>query len=179
MSAASRRASPPLDLSTPSVPHQKSHSNADCILLRSPPPSPAPSHRITISNFRSFRQQPEIHPFSPATNAVVGRNGSGKSNLFDAVQFCLLLSPRFHTLRTVRLCPECACCAVLCLVGAQLPCALPQAKAHPRGTRILVRRRYLRGGDRTHAMWCVEGGSVQFCAVVHSSAAYLAHVSLG
>ena len=57
--------------------------------------------QITISNFRSFRQQPEIHPFSPGTNAVVGRNGSGKSNLFDAVQFCLMLSSRWHTLRAV------------------------------------------------------------------------------
>ena len=57
--------------------------------------------QITISNFRSFRQQAEIQPFSAATNAVVGRNGSGKSNLFDAVQFCLL-APRFVNLRQVR-----------------------------------------------------------------------------
>ena len=56
--------------------------------------------QITISNFRSFRQQPEIHPFSPTTNCVVGRNGSGKSNLFDAVQF-VLLTPRFASLRSV------------------------------------------------------------------------------
>lgn len=56
--------------------------------------------QITISNFRSFKQQPEIHPFSPGTNSVVGRNGSGKSNLFDAMCF-VLLSPRFQTLRTV------------------------------------------------------------------------------
>lgn len=55
--------------------------------------------QITISNFRSFRQQPEIHPFNSATNCVVGRNGSGKSNLFDAVQF-VLLAPKFYTLRT-------------------------------------------------------------------------------
>lgn len=88
-----------IDLSTPPpLPHQKSHRKCrlHCLFCSSPLPP-----RITISNFRSFRQQPEIHPFSPATNAVVGRNGSGKSNLFDAVQFCLLLSPRFHTLRTV------------------------------------------------------------------------------
>lgn len=57
--------------------------------------------QITISNFRSFRQQPEIHPFAATTNCVVGRNGSGKSNLFDAVQF-VLLSPRFAILRSVR-----------------------------------------------------------------------------
>jgi structural maintenance of chromosome 3 (chondroitin sulfate proteoglycan 6) len=56
--------------------------------------------QITISNFRSFKQQPEIQPFSPGTNSLVGRNGSGKSNLFDAVQF-VLLAPRFYSLRTV------------------------------------------------------------------------------
>jgi structural maintenance of chromosome 3 (chondroitin sulfate proteoglycan 6) len=56
--------------------------------------------QITISNFRSFRQQPEIKPFAATTNCVVGRNGSGKSNLFDAVQF-VLLAPRFATLRSV------------------------------------------------------------------------------
>jgi len=55
--------------------------------------------QITISNFRSFRQQPEIHPFASTTNSVLGRNGSGKSNLFDAVQF-VLLAPRFATLRS-------------------------------------------------------------------------------
>eukprot|EP00536_Pseudo-nitzschia_multiseries_P002600 jgi/Psemu1/251818/estExt_Genewise1Plus.C_350012 len=55
--------------------------------------------QITISNFRSFRQQPEIHPFAATTNCVLGRNGSGKSNLFDAVQF-VLLAPRFATLRS-------------------------------------------------------------------------------
>lgn len=55
--------------------------------------------QIIISNFRSFRTQPEVQPFSQGTNVVVGRNGSGKSNLFDAVQF-VLLSPKFWTLRT-------------------------------------------------------------------------------
>lgn len=54
---------------------------------------------ITLSNFRSFKQQPEIHPFSPEVNCVVGRNGSGKSNLFDAVQF-VLGCPKFWSLRT-------------------------------------------------------------------------------
>ena len=68
--------------------------------------------QITISNFRSFRQQPEIQPFLPGMNAVVGRNGSGKSNLFDAVQFCLL-APRFANLRQVRgLHPSVVSCCV-------------------------------------------------------------------
>ena len=54
--------------------------------------------QIIISNFRSFRQQPEIEPFHPGTNVVVGRNGAGKSNLFDAVQFALL-APKLAHLR--------------------------------------------------------------------------------
>jgi structural maintenance of chromosome 3 (chondroitin sulfate proteoglycan 6) len=36
--------------------------------------------------------------YSPKHNAIVGRNGSGKSNFFDAIQFVLATS-RFSTLR--------------------------------------------------------------------------------
>jgi structural maintenance of chromosome 3 (chondroitin sulfate proteoglycan 6) len=55
--------------------------------------------QICISNFRSFRHQSELHPpFHCGTNCIVGRNGSGKSNLLDAIQF-VLLSPRFANLR--------------------------------------------------------------------------------
>jgi len=39
------------------------------------------------------------HPLlSPKHNVIVGRNGSGKSNFFDAIQFVLATS-RFNTLR--------------------------------------------------------------------------------
>lgn len=65
---------------------------------------------ITISNFRSFRDQPQIESFSPGLNSVIGRNGSGKSNLFDAVQFCLL-APRFANLRQV-----CICCTLWSII---------------------------------------------------------------
>lgn len=68
---------------------------------------------ITLSNFRSFKQQPEIHPFSSEMNCVVGRNGSGKSNLFDAVQF-VLGCPKFWSLRTVRSC-GCFVCLFVCV----------------------------------------------------------------
>ncbi len=54
--------------------------------------------QIIISGFRSFRSQSEVEPFSPKHNALVGRNGSGKSNFFDAVQF-VLLGQRFQNLR--------------------------------------------------------------------------------
>ena len=54
--------------------------------------------QVVISGFRSFRNQCEIEPFSPKHNVIVGRNGSGKSNFFDAIQF-VLLGPRFSTLR--------------------------------------------------------------------------------
>jgi len=42
-------------------------------------------------------------------NCVVGRNGSGKSNLFDAVQF-VLGCPKFWSLRTV------SCICIYCFV---------------------------------------------------------------
>ena len=54
--------------------------------------------QVVISGFRSFRNQSEIEPFSPKHNVIVGRNGSGKSNFFDAIQF-VLLGPRFSNLR--------------------------------------------------------------------------------
>ena len=54
---------------------------------------------ITLHNFRSYRQQGELpHGCSPGTNTIVGRNGSGKSNWLQAVQFCLGLGP-FAVLR--------------------------------------------------------------------------------
>lgn len=54
--------------------------------------------QVVIKGFRSFRQQSEIEPFSARHNVIVGRNGSGKSNFFDAIQF-VLLNQRFSSLR--------------------------------------------------------------------------------
>ncbi|KAG5185319.1 RecF/RecN/SMC [Tribonema minus] len=54
--------------------------------------------QVIISGFRSFRSQAETEPFSPRHNVIVGRNGSGKSNFFDAIQF-VLLNQKFQNLR--------------------------------------------------------------------------------
>lgn len=53
--------------------------------------------QITISGFKSYRDATIAGPFSPGHNVVVGRNGSGKSNFFDAVRF--VLSDTFSALR--------------------------------------------------------------------------------
>ena len=45
--------------------------------------------QVVISGFRSFRNQSENEPFSPKHNVIVGRNGSGKSNILDSI--CLVL----------------------------------------------------------------------------------------
>lgn len=37
----------------------------------------------------SYKDQTIIEPFSPGTNVIVGRNGSGKSNFFAAIRFVL------------------------------------------------------------------------------------------
>ena len=45
--------------------------------------------RIAIIGFKSYRDQLFEEPFSPKHNVVVGRNGSGKSNFFNAILFVL------------------------------------------------------------------------------------------
>lgn len=52
---------------------------------------------MVISGFRSYREQTVVEPFSPKHNVIVGRNGSGKSNFFYAIQF--VLSDEFSHLR--------------------------------------------------------------------------------
>ncbi|CUF99922.1 unnamed protein product [Bodo saltans] len=51
---------------------------------------------IIISGFRSYRDQAFQEELSPKHNVVVGRNGSGKSNFFAAIQF--VLSEKFANL---------------------------------------------------------------------------------
>ncbi|KAI8916910.1 RecF/RecN/SMC [Entophlyctis helioformis] len=45
--------------------------------------------QILIQGFKSYKDQTTMEPFSPRHNAVVGRNGSGKSNFFWAIRFVL------------------------------------------------------------------------------------------
>lgn len=45
--------------------------------------------QVIIQGFRSYREQTVVDPFSPNNNVIVGRNGSGKSNFFLAIQFVL------------------------------------------------------------------------------------------
>ena len=42
---------------------------------------------IKLVDFKSFKDSIEIGPFHPYFNAIIGSNGSGKSNLFDAILF--------------------------------------------------------------------------------------------
>ncbi|RKF57387.1 Chromosome segregation protein sudA [Golovinomyces cichoracearum] len=45
--------------------------------------------QIIIQGFKSYKDQIVVEPFSPKTNVIVGRNGSGKSNFFAAIRFVL------------------------------------------------------------------------------------------
>ncbi|KAA3682014.1 structural maintenance of chromosome 3 (chondroitin sulfate proteoglycan 6), partial [Paragonimus westermani] len=45
--------------------------------------------KVIIQGFRSYRDQTCPEEFSPHHNIIVGRNGSGKSNFFQAIQFVL------------------------------------------------------------------------------------------
>lgn len=52
---------------------------------------------MIIHGFKSYREQTVVDPFDKKHNVVVGRNGSGKSNFFSAIQF--VLSDEFTHLR--------------------------------------------------------------------------------
>jgi len=45
--------------------------------------------QLEIEGFKSYREQAGVQEFSPGLNTIVGRNGSGKSNFFRAIQFVL------------------------------------------------------------------------------------------
>ncbi|CAG9822671.1 unnamed protein product [Phaedon cochleariae] len=45
--------------------------------------------QVIIQGFKSYRDQTVVEPFDKRHNVVVGRNGSGKSNFFYAIQFVL------------------------------------------------------------------------------------------
>ena len=45
--------------------------------------------RLIIRGFKSYSDQLEVNDFSEHHNVVVGRNGSGKSNFFQAICFVL------------------------------------------------------------------------------------------
>ncbi|XP_050090503.1 structural maintenance of chromosomes protein 3-like [Anopheles aquasalis] len=53
--------------------------------------------QVIIQGFKSYREQTVVEPFDKRHNVVVGRNGSGKSNFFYAIQF--VLSDEFTHLR--------------------------------------------------------------------------------
>lgn len=55
--------------------------------MRAPPSTCRYHHVLTPED--SYKDQTIIEPFSPGTNVVVGRNGSGKSNFFAAIRFVL------------------------------------------------------------------------------------------
>lgn len=66
--------------------------------MRSPVRKTMYIKQVTISGFRSYRDNTTIDDFSRKHNVVVGRNGSGKSNFFFAIQF--LLSEEYAHLKS-------------------------------------------------------------------------------
>ena len=47
---------------------------------------------IIIDGFKSYGRRTVLSNFDDEFNAITGRNGSGKSNILDAICFCLGLS---------------------------------------------------------------------------------------
>lgn len=45
--------------------------------------------QVVLEGFKSYAQRTEITGFDPLFNAITGLNGSGKSNILDAICFLL------------------------------------------------------------------------------------------
>ncbi len=56
--------------------------------------------RLSVSGFKSFRR-PTVVPFHPGFTAIIGENGTGKSNIFDALTF--VMGRRSRSLRAERM----------------------------------------------------------------------------
>lgn len=52
---------------------------------------------VIIEGFKSYATRTVISNFDPEFNAITGLNGSGKSNILDAILFCLGLSKEYET----------------------------------------------------------------------------------
>ena len=48
--------------------------------------------QVVLDGFKSYAQRTEINGFDPLFNAITGLNGSGKSNILDAICFLLGIS---------------------------------------------------------------------------------------
>lgn len=51
---------------------------------------------VVIDGFKSYGQRTEIVGFDPAFNAITGLNGSGKSNILDAICFLMGITNLSH-----------------------------------------------------------------------------------
>ncbi|KAL7714094.1 RecF/RecN/SMC N terminal domain containing protein [Entamoeba marina] len=54
--------------------------------------------KIILKGFKSYQEQLNFSDFDPNFNVVIGRNGSGKSNFYDAIRF-VLCDEKFGSLR--------------------------------------------------------------------------------
>ena len=55
---------------------------------------------MVIDGFKSYGQRTEINGFDPMFNAITGLNGSGKSNILDAICFLLGITNLTHVRAT-------------------------------------------------------------------------------
>jgi hypothetical protein len=60
------------------------------------------SQEIVIDGFKSYAQRTVVGPFDPFFNAITGLNGSGKSNILDAICFVLGISNLTQVRRAPR-----------------------------------------------------------------------------
>ena len=61
---------------------------------------------VCIDGFKSYAQRTVVPAFDPLFNAITGLNGSGKSNILDAICFVLGITNLSQVRRRLRLSDE-------------------------------------------------------------------------
>src|SRR4051812_32451074 len=54
--------------------------------------------QLILEGFKTYKERTSIDPFHSMHNCILGKNGSGKSNILDAIQF--VLSDKFAGMRS-------------------------------------------------------------------------------
>jgi structural maintenance of chromosome 2 len=70
---------------------------------------------VILDGFKSYATKTVISGFDPTFNAITGLNGSGKSNILDAI--CFVLGIRYRSLVRLKLIASVAVISVFVLVS--------------------------------------------------------------
>jgi recombinational DNA repair ATPase RecF len=81
---------------------------------------------VSIDGFKSYAQRVTLSNFDPGFNAITGLNGSGKSNILDAICFVMGIKNLSHVRQLLRARGRSVCAALFVFARARFVCSSAQ-----------------------------------------------------